>query len=366
MAKQTFKKTIRTIHLWLGLVSGLIVLIVALTGCMFVFEENLKVSFDRDFYCTPQIGNTAVDLDILKDCVVARFPKEEISNINFKGKPDAAYIFVTKNKLISVNPYNNTIIGVRKKTADFFTVVQEIHTKLYLGDVGAAIIKANVLVFFVLCLSGLILWWPKKWKYFKKSTTVNFKTKNKKLLVWNIHSVLGFYALIILVIIAFTGMFMAYDSVKQATSLVTRGTIEIKENRPKIKAEPNVSPTIVLQQLYDFGLGFDKQKPIETMIMLPTKKNALLRIAIRYPYSIARRQNTFLYDGNTAKLISKTLYSQYDSYEKVAMSAYNLHTGRTVGIYSKIVYFFAALFAASLPVTGFLIWRGKKHKKNKL
>ena len=33
------------------------------------------------------------------------------------------------------------------------------------------------------------------------------------------------------------------------------------------------------------------------------------------------------------------------------------------GITGKIIAFFASLIAASLPVTGFLIWRGRHKKK---
>ncbi|MFC1223951.1 PepSY domain-containing protein [Pedobacter sp. BG31] len=43
---------------------------------------------------------------------------------------------------------------------------------------------------------------------------------------------------------------------------------------------------------------------------------------------------------------------------------YDIHVGAILGLPGKVMAFFASLIAASLPITGFIIWWGKK-KKNK-
>ena len=57
----SFKKFIAKLHLWLGLGSGLIVFIVAVTGCIFVFHDEIKENkIDsvnlRILYCLLWIG----------------------------------------------------------------------------------------------------------------------------------------------------------------------------------------------------------------------------------------------------------------------------------------------------------------------
>jgi uncharacterized iron-regulated membrane protein len=47
--KSKFKKAIRQIHLWLGLISGLIVFIVSITGCIYVFETELRSLYEHEF-----------------------------------------------------------------------------------------------------------------------------------------------------------------------------------------------------------------------------------------------------------------------------------------------------------------------------
>ncbi len=42
---------------------------------------------------------------------------------------------------------------------------------------------------------------------------------------------------------------------------------------------------------------------------------------------------------------------------------YDIHVGAVLGLPGKIMAFFASLIAASLPVTGFYVWCGRKKKK---
>ena len=48
--------------------------------------------------------------------------------------------------------------------------------------------------------------------------------------------------------------------------------------------------------------------------------------------------------------------------DKIVRMNYDIHVGAILGIAGKILVFFASLVAGSLPVTGFLIWRGRRKK----
>jgi uncharacterized iron-regulated membrane protein len=41
---------------------------------------------------------------------------------------------------------------------------------------------------------------------------------------------------------------------------------------------------------------------------------------------------------------------------------YGLHTGQYFGLLGKFISFFTSSFVAGLPVSGFLIWWGKRNK----
>ena len=48
--------------------------------------------------------------------------------------------------------------------------------------------------------------------------------------------------------------------------------------------------------------------------------------------------------------------------DKLLSMNYDIHTGAIIGLSGKILAFFASLIAASLPVTGFYIWWGRRSK----
>lgn len=48
--------------------------------------------------------------------------------------------------------------------------------------------------------------------------------------------------------------------------------------------------------------------------------------------------------------------------DKIVRMNYDMHVGAILGLPGKFLAFFASLLASSLPVTGFIIWRGRKYK----
>jgi uncharacterized iron-regulated membrane protein len=50
--------------------------------------------------------------------------------------------------------------------------------------------------------------------------------------------------------------------------------------------------------------------------------------------------------------------------DKLIRMTYDIHTGGILGFAGKVLAFLLSLVAASLPVTGFMIWWGRQNKKN--
>ena len=111
------------------------------------------------------------------------------------------------------------------------------------------------------------------------------------------------------------------------------------------------------------------EKPVQTFISCnPSDSVAPVRVIFRYPYALVRKQNTLYFDKYTGKILKEEDGNKLNGYETVARANYDLHTGSIafLGIGSKIVYFLASLFAASLPITGIRIWLGRKKKKKSI
>lgn len=360
---QKIRKTFLILHRWLGLTTGLVVFVVALTGCLYVFEEEWREIFQHKYLHVEQAGSQRKPLTDLAAIVQKAYPKEKITQVRFLEERDAAFVFHTKRALaVSVNPYTGSIIGHRDLKKDFMSVVLDIHLHLMLGNIGKEIVRWNVLIFFILCISGLVLWWPKQKRFFKQAITIKWKTKNWKRLNWDLHSILGFYALFVLLIISLTGIFWVFDTAKNLVSAATGSPVW---KAPKVKSVPAV---LQKENTLDSAYTYAKNShPGARQVFITVPKDTLepVRILFRYPYTIVRKQTTLWFDQYSLANLHTDAYQNYSRYEYISRSIYDFHTGRirALGIGSKIIYFMASLFAASLPVTGFLIWWGRRRKK---
>ena len=72
------------------------------------------------------------------------------------------------------------------------------------------------------------------------------------------------------------------------------------------------------------------------------------------------------FDKSSAALISKEFFENKNNGEKIQALNYDLHVGSMGGFPTKIIAFFVSLLIASLPISGTLIWLGKRKitKKN--
>ncbi|MNV67831.1 hypothetical protein D3C71_1606450 [compost metagenome] len=70
------------------------------------------------------------------------------------------------------------------------------------------------------------------------------------------------------------------------------------------------------------------------------------------------------FDRNTLELTGRKQgpIDDANATEWLMRSNYALHTGFIGGMTTKIIYFLASLICATLPITGFYIWWGKKKK----
>jgi uncharacterized iron-regulated membrane protein len=378
------KKIINKIHLILGLTSGLVVFIVSLTGCLYVFEEEIRDWTQAKYlYVSPE-NKAKIPVNEAIGVVEKAFPQEKITQVRWKTAPESTTIVYTKSrKAISLHPYSGEIIGTRDMETDVLNVIEHIHTSLLLGDIGSEIIKWNVLIFFVLLITGIILWFPRNVKFLKQAFTVKWSARWKKI-NYDFHSVYGFYLSWILLFISLTGIWWMFDSVKDFVYWASNSKQTYKEKvissppdaektkgeirQVKFGEESNnesiiknvISKLTLVQQCYlhaaEQGKGFN-----QVFVTLPQDSLATIRVLFRYPYtSLVRNQSNFHYDQYSGKLLRADLYQNYSTGDKFRSSNYDLHTGRMFGMTGKILAFLASLFATSLPITGFMIWWNKR------
>lgn len=163
------KRFFRLLHLWLGLLSGLIVVIVCLTGSLYAFKDELTAAREpwRDVTDT---GAALLRPSAL--CAVAdRAAGDSLpSSVTLGGRTEAAqvdYFSARGATTVFVNPYTGDVLKVVRRQPgdfDFFDFILQGHRRLWLpSHIGGPLVSYAVLAFFITLLTGLVVSWPRKW-----------------------------------------------------------------------------------------------------------------------------------------------------------------------------------------------------------
>src|SRR5262245_48594601 len=99
-SRDRIKRTVRTLHRWLGLISGILIVVVALTGCLLAFEEEGRDYLMHDQYHLAHPGTARLSLDRIVDTFRVHYPKAKINSLRFKEKADAAFVFFLKDRYV--------------------------------------------------------------------------------------------------------------------------------------------------------------------------------------------------------------------------------------------------------------------------
>ena len=67
MRKYTFRKLINDIHLWLGIISGIVLFVVCLTGTILAFETELVLLLDKQDHFSKKTKEKLPYQDIINE-----------------------------------------------------------------------------------------------------------------------------------------------------------------------------------------------------------------------------------------------------------------------------------------------------------
>lgn len=372
----TFRKLINDLHLWLGVASSLILFVVCLTGTIYTFRTEIEEMIEPQKY-NIKAADEKYDIAELITMVEAE-TQGKVNRIGFTEKVSRPYEINIKTSdedrrgtNFMVNPYTGEVLGDTKGPAsEFFMTVFKLHRWLLLDmKIGRPIVGVATLIFTFLCISGLILWLPKKikgWKSFKPGMKIMWRAKWKRL-NHDLHNTLGFYSLIFLLIMCLTGLTWSFEWYNNGLyKLLTgkereqRGGGRDRGGKGKEEAlEPIISYEEALA-IANEHLPYDGK----TIITKPQGKGYEITKYNKDRFNV-EASDKLTVNAQTGTVEKTELFDDLKLGEKISKQIKGLHLGTTYGMFSKIIYFITCLIATTLPVTGIFIWINKMKPKKK-
>ncbi|MBA4053191.1 MAG: peptidase M4 [Marivirga sp.] len=360
------------LHLWLGLSSGLAVFIISVTGCIYAFQAEIRDLIQPYRFVEIQDKPVLMPSE-LKAIAEKELPGKKIHGVLYP-KPgesiqvsfynlDPEYYYITY-----LNPYTGQVLKVKDENADFFQIVLMGHFYLWLPPaIGQPVAASATLIFLFVLISGLILWWPKNKKATKQRFSIKWNARWRRK-NYDLHNVLGFYITWIAIILAVTGLVWGFQWFAQGLYQVAGGEKSLVYVEPESDTTKVVQAEIpAIDRLY-VKLRAENPSAEAMEVHAPATKSSAIEVSINPDSKTYWKTDYRYFDQYTlAELGVEHIYgrsAEADVADNLIRMNYDIHTGAIIGLPGKILAFFASLIAASLPITGFYIWWGRRNKKN--
>ena len=362
------RRAVRTLHLWLGLGIGGLLVMLGLTGSILVFYPEL------DALLHPQIRVEASDrparepdwdraLATVREAYPDKLGPWRFELTDQPGAIPARYYNPPERAGHAFRPMMVWLSpdGAQVLRRDYWgeyamTFLYDLHYRLLLGETGGALLGWLGFVMLALLLSGLWAWWP------RGSWTKALRLKlgahpQRSLRDW--HKLSGLSGLIFLVILTVTGIMLALPEESDSALAATGLPVD-----PMLHVHPPAHPPERQASIADIVRNGHSALPGARIawIETPPAEGGIFKLRVQVPGDPSFR---FPHSYVWLDSASGAVLAVQDAREAQAGSVVNnwlhpLHEGSAGGLAGRLLVVLCGLLPAVLFVTGLLRWRARR------
>jgi len=355
----------------LGCSAALFIFVMSITGVALTYERQMIKFAESLEYAEPENDSTKI-ISLDEAIIIANnYPSKKTPSITLVNESGAPIIVKDGRKTLAyINPYNGIEMAEPGQgTKVFFKKLRAFHRWLTLdgkfSETGRWVNGIANVIFFILLLTGLYLWLPKKLKVkaFKQKLTLSSKHSSIKARDYQWHNVFGFYMLPILVVVVATAFFFSFkwpgETLKNNVS--TEGT---NLSKPMLIQEPSSLSHNTYQALAEaVKTHYPKWQTIRLTVPT-TEMNAHIFHVDLGNGGEPQKRLSLLVDTQSGEILEQQSFSQLSDYRKARSYIRFLHTGEAFGIVGQTLAGIASLLACLLVYTGVMLsWRRWKQSQ---
>lgn len=352
------RRAVFQVHLWAGVLLSLYVVMIALTGAVLVWEDELtRVAlppglnrYDPAHTASPSAvmqhfaaaspGSLATDL-ILPSPAVPAF------RLTASDTAHHRLLFVADPVTADLRPQGRTSIAW----------AHDLHVNLLLGEeLGLRLNGMAAAVLFVLAVTGIVLWWPgvRIWvRGLRVSVRHNWRRIN-----YDLHSAIGFWTLLLVLWWAFSGIYFTwYRQITLAVNAISplEGMLS-----PGLPANLPVGASAAPASLADLISTASHASPHGRLYSIGSPSlqdpETFLLMDLRAPADFSHRDIVRVRTAD-ARLLTVWHYGENHSLgDWILWSMHPLHFGTLWGWPGKVLWCALGVSLAVLSATGLLMY----------
>lgn len=155
-------------HAWSALMVAPVLLVLLLTGSLYLFDREFDQTWQRQAYTVVPDGQPAASLADQQNMLRLLYPQATINKVLLPRHANQAVRWqldsAKGSRLLYLDPYQLTVNAVEDPASAPMALVRRLHGELLAGDIGGYLIEWMSCWTLFLLLTGAWIWWPRQWK----------------------------------------------------------------------------------------------------------------------------------------------------------------------------------------------------------
>ena len=211
---------IKSLHRWLGLSLGLLLVLAGLSGSLLVFQHEIDGALNPQLFRNRAACAAPLDVDGAVAALGRRWPQARVGFVTMPERDEASYALQFKAPGVDdneamIDACSGELLGSRDRDAiaidrlHLMPLLQRWHLSLLQGKTGRAALGYLGLAWLVLLLAGLVQAWPARGsgaRGWQRALRVRFD-QNAYRSNYDLHRAAGLLAAVLMLATAFTGFY---------------------------------------------------------------------------------------------------------------------------------------------------------------
>ena len=357
------QQKLRIAHLWLGLIAGLLIVMMGLSGVLIVFRPMIEGAVVPKVVSGGESRRTSIaNLALVEQSLAAVHPGARITRVVFPESTAEPVLVQAEmpNKQRLEKFFDRSSgqeLGPKKKLAWLDWIV-ELHQNLLMGKTGRALTGVIGVPLLLLSVSGLLSWLSgqRDWK-----RTLALPSKGPwRRVNYEGHKWAGLWANLFLTAVSFTGIVLAYPDTFQQAIRAVSGEPRPQSNNAMAKtvrgSRRSTQDLLALDEYVRLAATSVPGAVVRELHM-PNRKNALVSVAMWVPGDVRPKGGTtVLLDPSSAKVISIDRSPAWFSSKGLVELANAIHKTELGGLPLKLAWALFGLTPLLLFLSGLQIW----------
>jgi uncharacterized iron-regulated membrane protein len=350
-----------TVHRWVALGVGWVLALVALLGAVLVVAQPLDRAAHPELFRAAPLGQpSAVDASPASlESIQQRLANEFGAAASFTFRPprehdDTLWVLVRGpwSGTVYLQPETGREQGRRAETEGFVNIVFKLHSSLMLQDIGKAMLAWIALSYLFLLVTGLVLWWLRRWPPVLR---IEWR-KGALRALFDLHRTGGALLGLVITVSVASGAYMAWRPLGDLVSALA-GSTPLKapalSKRAKDVADSRPMP---LDEIVARARSRFPGAPVG-YVQVPARPDRPIRVRLRLADDPHPNGLTSVWmDPRNGEVLAVHRWNELDTGAKAVAYVYPLHIGELGGPAQQVLIFISGITLAGLGGSGLWLW----------